>query len=103
MTKRKTKDELLAEKKECEKKAEQYAHQVERLLNRKRYLLKADARKRTHILCNIGGAVLSFWSDVKYLSKIEQYEIFERLSQIPEVNDVFQTAIQRHNNETGGD
>ena len=61
MPNKKTKDDLLAEKVSAEKKLEQYTHQLQRAVNREKYLVKGEAKKRTHILCNIGGAVLSFW------------------------------------------
>ena len=79
MPNKKTKDDLLAEKVSAEKKLEQYTHQLQRAVNREKYLVKGEAKKRTHILCNIGGAVLSFWPEVQYLTKVEQYQIFEKL------------------------
>lgn len=90
MPNKKTKDDLLAEKVSAEKKLEQYTHQLQRAVNREKYLVKGEAKKRTHILCNIGGAVLSFWPEVQYLTKVEQYQIFEKLAQQADVN----TAVQ---------
>lgn len=90
MPNKKNKDDLLAEKVSAEKKLEQYTHQLQRAVNREKYLVKGEAKKRTHILCNIGGAVLSFWPEVQYLTKVEQYQIFEKLAQQADVN----TAVQ---------
>ena len=86
MPNKKTKDDLLAEKVSAEKKLEQYTHQLQRAVNREKYLVKGEAKKRTHILCNIGGAVLSFWPEIQYLTKVEQYQIFEELAQQANVN-----------------
>ena len=49
MPNKKTKDDLLAEKVSAEKKLEQYTHQLQRAVNREKYLVKGEAKKRTHI------------------------------------------------------
>ena len=55
-----------------------------------------------HILCNIGGAVLSFWPEVQYLTKVEQYQIFEKLAQQADVNTAVQEAIDRYRAQQNG-
>ena len=95
MPNKKTKDDLLTEKVSAEKKLEQYTHQLQRAVNREKYLVKGEAKKRTHILCNIGGAVLSFWPEIQYLTKVEQYQIFEELAQQANANT---TVCVRINN-----
>ena len=102
MPNKKTKDDLLAEKVSAEKKLEQYTHQLQRAVNREKYLVKGEAKKRTHILCNIGGAVLSFWPEVQYLTKVEQYQIFEKLAQQADVNTAVQEAIDRYRAHKNG-
>ncbi len=102
MPSKKTKDELLSEKISAEKKLEQCTHQLQRAVNREKYLIKGEAKKRTHILCNIGGAVLSFWPEVQYLSKVEQYQIFEKLAQQPVVNAAVQEAVNRYHAQQNG-
>lgn len=102
MPSKKTKDELLAEKISAEKKLEQCTHQLQRAVNREKYLIKGEAKKRTHILCNIGGAVLSFWPEVQYLSKVEQYQIFEKLAQQPVVNAAVQESVDRYHAQQNG-
>ena len=67
-----------------------------------KYLVKGEAKKRTHILCNIGGAVLSFWPEVQYLTKVEQYQIFEKLAQQADVNTAVQEAIDRYRAQQNG-
>ena len=47
MPNKKTKDDLLAEKVSAEKKLEQYTHQLQRAVNREKYLVKGEAKKRT--------------------------------------------------------
>ena len=86
----------------AEKKLEQYTHQLQRAVNREKYLVKGEAKKRTHILCNIGGAVLSFWPEVQYLTKVEQYQIFEKLAQQADVNTAVQEAIDRYRAQQNG-
>jgi len=83
-------------------KLEQYTHQLQRAVNREKYLVKGEAKKRTHILCNIGGAVLSFWPEVQYLTKVEQYQIFEKLAQQADVNTAVQEAIDRYRAQQNG-
>ena len=102
MPNKKTKDDLLAEKVSAEKKLEQYTHQLQRAVNHEKYLVKGEAKKRTHILCNIGGAVLSFWPEVQYLTKVEQYQIFEKLAQQADVNNAVQEAIDRYRVQQNG-
>ena len=102
MSNKKTKDELLSEKVSAEKKLEQYTHQLQRAVNREKYLVKGEAKKRTHILCNVGGDVLSFWPEVQYLPKKEQYQIFEKLAQQANVNTIVQEAIDRYRAHKNG-
>lgn len=102
MSNKKTKDELLAEKVSAEKKLAQYTHQLQRAVNREKYPVKDEAKKRTHILCNIGGAVLSFWPEVQYLPKKEQYQIFEKLAQQVDVNTTVQEAVERYRAQQNG-
>ena len=45
MSNKKTKNELLAEKVSVEKKLEQYTHQLQRAVNREKYLVKGEAKK----------------------------------------------------------
>ena len=100
--KQENQDDLLAEKVSAEKKLEQYTHQLQRAVNREKYLVKGEAKKRTHILCNIGGAVLSFWPEIQYLTKVEQYQIFEELAQQANVNTTVQEAVDRYRAQQNG-
>ena len=102
MSNKKTKNELLAEKVSAEKKLEQYTHQLQRAVKREKYLVNGGAKKRTHIRCKIGGAVLSFWPEVQYLTKVEQYQIFEKLAQQANVNTTVQEAVDRYRDQKNG-
>lgn len=55
MSNKKTKDELLAEKVSAEKKLEQYTHQLQRAVNREKYLVKGEAKKRTIFFAILAG------------------------------------------------
>ena len=55
----KSKEELIEEKIKNEKEIEILEHQKQRLENRIEYLTKGDRAKRTHRLCEKGGAIES--------------------------------------------
>ncbi|MBR2751717.1 MAG: DUF3847 domain-containing protein [Clostridiales bacterium] len=60
-------------------------HQIKRLENRANYYTKAEKRKRTHHLCNIGGAIEALFPISKTLSKTEFFEFMEKISALPDV------------------
>ena len=97
------KELLLAKREQYENQRQQISHQLQRLEQREKYLRQGAAKERTHKLCNIGGAVLHFWPEVQQLTKAEFYELLERLSTLPEVNEMFRQAMKlRHEREGGG-
>ena len=61
------------------------AHQIKRLENRANYYTKAEKRKRTHHLCNIGGAIEALFPISKTLSKTEFFEFMEKVAALPDV------------------
>ena len=63
----KSKEELIEEKNE--KELEILEHQKQRLENRIEYLTKGDRAKRTHRLCEKGGAIESVCPEKKDISK----------------------------------
>ena len=89
----KTKEQLLAQREQYETQRQQITHQLQRLEQREKYIRQGAAKERTHKLCNIGGAVLHFWPEAQQLTKAEFYELLERLSTLPEVNEIFRQAI----------
>ncbi len=89
MTK-KTLDELRFERDEAQKKKMQAQHQLNRLENRKAYLEKGERAKRTHELCNIGGAVEHFMPMTIGMDNVAAYEFMERLAALPDVQKFLQ-------------
>ena len=61
----KSKEELIEEKIKNEKEIEILEHQKQRLENRIEYLTKGDRAKRTHRLCEKGGAIESVCPETK--------------------------------------
>ena len=98
----KTKEQLLAQREQYETQRQQITHQLQRLEQREKYIRQGAAKERTHKLCNIGGAVLHFWPEAQQLTKAEFYELLERLSTLPEVNEMFRQAIEFHHEHEGG-
>ena len=98
----KIKEQLLAQREQYETQRQQITHQLQRLEQREKYLRQGAAKERTHKLCNIGGAVLHFWPEAQQLTKAEFYELLERLSTLPEVNEIFRQAIEFHHEHEGG-
>ena len=97
-----TKEQLLAQREQYENQRQQITHQIQRLEQREKYLRQGAAKERTHKLCNIGGAVLHFWPEVQQLTKAEFYELLERLTALPEVNERFRQAMKFHHEHEGG-
>ena len=97
-----TKEQLLAQREQYETRRQQISHQLQRVEQREKYLPQGVAKERTHKLCNIGGAVLHFWPEAQQLTKAEVYELLERLTALPEVNERFRQAMQLHHQREGG-
>lgn len=68
-----------------ELKKEQLEHQLARAENKERFLSKKERDRRTHQLCNIGGAVEHFFPEAKNMTREQFYNFMEHLSQLPEV------------------
>ena len=74
MAKKKTLDQLRAEKEQVEIRLAQEQHKLSRLENRKKYYEKGERAKRTHELCNIGGAVESLFSLPEVRNTLHSFE-----------------------------
>ncbi len=83
--KKQTVEEIRKEIISTEKEKVIIAHQIKRLENRANYYTKAEQRKRTHHLCNIGGAIEALFPISKILSKTEFFELMERIAMLPDV------------------
>lgn len=101
---KKTAGELKKELEEAIRKEKQLTNYMKRLENRKKFMEQGERKKRTHHLCNIGGAIESVFPDTMQLSKVEFYSLMEQLSAMPEVNTAIQRAVSQHqsSNENGG-
>ena len=62
-----------------EEKAEAEIHRLNRTESRKKTKSKAERALRTHQLCNIGGAVVSFYPELAYLSPEDLYNLFNKI------------------------
>ena len=96
------KEQLLTKREQYETQRQQISHQLQRLEQREKYLRQGAAKERTHKLCNIGGAVLHFWPEAQQLTKVEFYELLERVAALPEVNETFRQAMELHHEQEGG-
>ena len=81
----KSKEELIEEKTKNEKEIEILEHKIQRLTNRIEYLAKGDRAKRTHRLCEKGGAIESVCPETKDMTSAEFYQLAEFIFDLPEV------------------
>lgn len=70
---------------DTEKEIERLKHQNTRLENRCRYLQSGERKKRTHHLCNMGGAIQAISPQADALSKSQFYSFMEQVFALPEV------------------
>lgn len=80
-----TREDLRKQIEDAEKKIEQLNHQNTRLENRSRYLQRGERAKRTHHLCDMGGAIQSISPEADKLPKTKFYSLMERVFSLPEV------------------
>lgn len=100
--KRKTLEELRAEKEQAEARLLQEQHKLNRLENRLHYYEQGERAKRTHRLCNLGGAVESLVPQVKTFSKTEIFELMETIFSLPEVQHTLHSFGRRKENTEHG-
>lgn len=79
---RKERDHELSEIEKCLKKKQQAENQLTRLKNKQHYLSQKERSRRTHQLCNIGGALAHFFPNLMELSREEIYDFVEKLSAV---------------------
>ena len=70
-----------------EQEKAQAEHRSQRLQNRERYLSEGARKKRTHHLCNMGGAIEALCPQVAALNKADFYRVMERIFALSEVQD----------------
>ena len=96
MAKPKNLEQLRAEKEQVETQLAQEQHKLERLENRKKFLEQGERKKRTHRLCNLGGAVESLAPVFKDLSRTEMTGLMEHIFALPEVEQALREAVAAH-------
>lgn len=75
-----------------ERKKEQLDHQLSRAESRQQFLSKKERDRRTHHLCNIGGTIEHFFPISKAMTRDQFYELMEQLSELPEVQQLMNSA-----------
>ena len=96
-----SKEKLLEQLEAARLKAQQCEHQIQILQNRRKHLEKKADRQRTHHLCNMGGAIQSISKEADGLTRVEFYNLMERIFALPAVQDLVVEAVQKH--DRGGD
>ncbi len=76
---RQQRDHELSKAQKYLQKKQQVENKLARLENKQRYLLQKKRSRRTHQLCNIGGALAHFFPKLMDLSREEIYDFVEKL------------------------
>ena len=91
----KTRESLQQELQDNEQKLDLLKRQNTRLENRMRYLQIGDRKKRTHHLCNMGGAIQVLSPEADSLSKEQFFSLMEQIFELPEVQQLVSQAVFR--------
>ena len=97
---KKSLSELELEKEQAKVKLSQALHQLQRLENKQKHLEKGERAKRTHRLCNIGGAVESVAPEIKEFSQREIFELMEDIFSKEEIKKLVHHIVITHTRET---
>ena len=89
----KTRESLQKELQDNEQKLDLLKRQNTRLENRIRYLQTGERKKRTHHLCNMGGAIQALSPEADSLSKEQFFTLMERIFELPEVQQLVSQAV----------
>ena len=81
------------ERERLEAEIEQLKHQSNRIRNRVDRIVEHERRRRTHHLCNMGGAIESLLPEADALSKEQFYELMKKVFELPQVQLLVQQAI----------
>ena len=90
----KIKEQLLNEKEKNEQEIEILQHKIQRLQNRIDYLSKGERAKRTHRLCEKGGAIESVCPETKDMTSADFYRLAEFIFDLPEVKKHLERLMQ---------
>ena len=91
----KTRESLQQDLQDNEQKLDLLKRQNTRLENRMRYLQTGDRKKRTHHLCNMGGAIQTLSPEADSRSKEQFFSLMEQIFALPEVQQLVSQAIFR--------
>lgn len=94
-------ESILKQKEEAELKVKQYENKIKLLENRKQHLKKKADCRRTHHLCNMGGAIQSISKEADSLTRTEFYSLMEQVFALPAVQELVMKVMEQH--EVGGD
>jgi len=101
VSKKKTIEELEAEKAGWEEKLKQLNHREVWINNRIRHLNEMDRKKRTHHLCTRMGYIEHCVPELKELPEAEFYDLFDTLLTLPDVKKQIEQAVRSHTDEGG--
>ena len=98
---KKSREQLVADLADANKRLEQEKHKLHRLENRKSYLENSSRKQRNHRLITRGAAVESVMPDVELLSEQEFYSLMECISEQPSILDLVRFTVENHNQQSG--
>jgi len=94
-----TKEELA----EAERQVKVWKNREARLASREKYYRSAKDRKRTHRLIQYGAVIEHFHKELEVLSDVEIYELVESMMDCPDIAELIDGAVSRHDAaEEGG-
>ena len=80
------------ERERLEAEIEQLEHQSNRIRNRMDRIVEHELRKRTHHLCNMGGAIEALSPEADTLSRAQFYELMKKVFALPQVQLLIRQA-----------
>ena len=80
------------ERERLEAEIKQLEHQSNRIRNRMDRIVEHERRRRTHHLCNMGGAIEALSPEADTLSREEFYELMKKIFVLPQVQLLVQQA-----------
>ena len=81
------------ERERLEAEIEQLEHRSNRIRNRMDRIVEHERRRRTHHLCNMGGAIEALSPEADTLSREQFYELMKKVFTLPQVQLLVQQAI----------
>ena len=80
------------ERERLEAEIEQLEHQSNRIRNRMDRIVERERRRRTHHLCNMGGAIESLLPEADALSGEQFYKLMKKVFELPQVQLLIRQA-----------